>query len=173
VADQALGRRLGRQAPERLDAAAEQVRALAQALEVALVQRLARLDVEHSDRAAARGHRQAGFGDHSRVGLEVVVALADVVDHHLGGGAVGAPDDPGAGRHAVADLPVAAQRGAAQAPAAGEIDGGQQAALGGDMVDDRRRRCRGVGCAVERKAKERGPPHTTICIGARGRTLSA
>ena len=60
VAQQALRRGLAGQAAELLDARAEGAGALAQVLEVAVAQRLARLDVEHADGAGPpREQREA------------------------------------------------------------------------------------------------------------------
>jgi hypothetical protein len=41
------------------------------------------------------------------------------------------------------------------------------------MVDDRRRRSRGVRRAVQRQAKECGPSHAMSCIGVPGRSLKS
>ena len=156
VAQQALRPRLAGQAAELVDARAEGAGALAQVLEVAVAQRLARLDVEHADGEAPRAQREACLGHDPRVGLEVVLARADVVDDDLGPRAVRAPHDPGASRQPVARLPVAAQRGAPQAPAAGEVDRRQQPLLARDVVDDRRRGGAGVRGSLERQAQQGG-----------------
>ncbi len=147
---------LAGQAAELVDARAEGAGALAQVVEVAVAQRLARLDVEHADGQAAGAQREARLGHHPGVGLEVVLARADVVDDHLGPLAVRAPHDPGAARQPVAGLPVAAQRGAAQAPAAGEVDRRQQPLLARDVVDHRRRGRGGVRGSLERQAQQGG-----------------
>ena len=156
VTQQALRPGLAGQAAELFDARAEGAGALAQVVEVAVAQRLARLDVEHADGQAAGAQREARLGHDSGVGLEVVLARADVLDDHLGPLAVRTPHDPGAARQPVAGLPVAAQRGAPQASAAGEVDRGQQALLAGDVVDHRRRGGGGVRGSLERQAQQGG-----------------
>ena len=142
--------------PELVDARAEGAGALAQVVEVAVAQRLARLDVEHADGQAARAQREARLGHDPGVGLEVVLAALTSCDDHLGPLAVRAPHDPGAARQPVAGLPVAAQRGAAQAPAAGEVDRRQQPLLARDVVDHRRRGGGGVRRSLERQAQQGG-----------------
>jgi hypothetical protein len=156
VAQQALRPRLARQAAQLVDARAEGAGALAQVVEVPVAQRLARLDVEHADGQAARVQGEARLGHYSGVGLEVVLARADVLNDRLGPVAVRAPHDPGVARQAVAGLPVAAQRGAPQAPAAGEVDRRQQPRLACDVVGHRRRGGGGVGGSLERQAQQGG-----------------
>ena len=156
VAQQALRARLARQAAELVDARAEGAGALAQVVEVAVAQRFARLDVEHAHGQAAGAQREARLGHDRGVGLEVVLARADVLDDHLGPLAVRAPHDPGTARQPVAGLPVAAQRGAPQATAAGEVDRGQQPLLARDVVDHRRRGGGGVRSSLERQAQQGG-----------------
>ena len=129
---------------------------LAQVLEVAVAQGLARLDVEHADGQAAGAHGEARLGHDPRVGLEVVLARADVLEDHLGPLAVRAPHDPGAAGQPVAGLPVAVQAGAPQASAAGEVDRGQEPLLARDVVDHRRRGGGGVRSSLERQAQQGG-----------------
>jgi hypothetical protein len=142
VAQQALGGGLAGQAAEPLDARAEGGRALAQVLEVAVTQRLARPDVEHAHRQPAGQDGEARLGHDAGIGLQVVRAGRDVGDDDLGRGAEGASHDAGAARQPVTGLPVAAQRGAAQATAPRQVHRGQQPLLASDVVDHRRR-CRG------------------------------
>ena len=156
VAQQALHARLAGQPAELLDARAEGAGALAQVVEVAVAQRLARFDVEHADGQAAGAQGEARLGHDPRVGLEVVLACADVLDDHLGPLAVRAPHDPGTARQPVAGLPVAVQGGAPQASAAGEVDRGQEPLLAPDVVDHRRRGGGGVRGSLERQAQQGG-----------------